>query len=484
MSSSINNKVILATKWSALAEILSKLMTPISNMLLARILTPEAFGVITTISMIVSFVEIFTDAGFSKYIIQHEFTNEDNKNASINVAFWSNLLMSLIFCLIICAFCEVIADIVGNPGLGYVVAISSISIPLAAFSSIQFALFKRDMDFKTLFKVRFVGVCIPIFVTVPLALWLRSYWALLLGVIIQNLANASLLTLYSRWKPKLFFSYVKFKEMFSFSAWSMLESISIWLTTYIDVFIVGTLLSQYYLGLYKTSTVIVGQIMGLITSTTTPILFSALSRLQNSEEEFKKLFFRFQKIVSITIVPIGVVIYCYSDLITIILLGEKWMEASYFIGLWGLTGSIMVVLAFFSSEVYRAKGKPKLSVLSQWLHIVVLWPVVIFSIKYGYVVLCTARALVRLEGVFVNLIIMSVCIGISGIQMVRNVFPAFIAGALAVTLSEVMKCYWGSSIILSFPQIVFTIISYILVLSCFNEERKLFFNLPFYLKRH
>ena len=76
--------------------------------------------------------------------------------------------------------------------------------------------------------------------------------------------------------------------MISFTVWSLIEAISIWLTMYVDVFLVGTLLNQHYLGLYKTSTTVVGQMMHLITAATTPVLFSSLSRLQNDEVEFRR----------------------------------------------------------------------------------------------------------------------------------------------------------------------------------------------------
>ena len=75
---SLNNRVKTATKWSAVTEILSKLVSPLTNMVLARLLTPEAFGIVATLTMVISFAEIFTDAGFQKYIIQHKFDNEKN----------------------------------------------------------------------------------------------------------------------------------------------------------------------------------------------------------------------------------------------------------------------------------------------------------------------------------------------------------------------------------------------------------------------
>lgn len=475
MPEQLNNKIKTASKWSAITELIVRLLVPIVNMVLARLLTPEAFGIVATLNMVISFAEIFTDAGFQKYLVQHEFTDEQDRQDSTNVAFWSNLVMSLFLWGIIALFSDGIAKVVGNPGLGNVLVIACLSIPLAAFSSIQSALYKRDFDFKTLFKVRLVSALIPVFITIPLAFILRSYWALVIGTLFQNLVNAVLLTWFSKWKPRLYYSWLKLKEMISFSIWSMIEQISIWLTGYVDVFIVGTMLSQYYLGLYKTSSSIVGQIMGLITSATTPILFSSLSRLQNDEEEFKQMFFRFQKIVGLMIIPLGVGIYCFSDLITSILLGSQWGEASGFIGLWGLTGSLTIVLSYFSSEVYRAKGRPKLSVLAQWLHIVVLWPVVIITVKHGFETLYVARSLVRLEMILVNLIILYFVLRISPLKMIRNIMPSIVASVAMASVFFLLPS--PNSILIQLAYVLICAMTYIVVVSFFKEERRILFSL-------
>ncbi len=468
--SDLNNKIVTATKWSSITEIVAKLITPITSMVLARLLTPDAFGVVATLTMIITFAEIFTDAGFQKYLIQHDFKDELDREQSTNVAFWSNLIMSLVIWLIIGLFCEPLATLVGNPGLGHVLTIACVSIPLAAFSSIQMALYKRDLDFKTLFKVRIVGICIPLVVTIPLAFILKSFWALVIGTIVSNLVNAVLLTAFSRWKPKFYYSLAKLKEMLSFTLWSMIEAVSIWLTNYVDVFIIGVYLSEYYLGLYKTSITVVGQIMGLVTAATTPILFSSLSRVQTDETAFQALFFKFQKLVGMLVIPLGVGMFCYSDLITTILLGSQWSEASGFVGLWSLTSSVAIVLSHYCSEVYRAKGRPKLSVLAQWLHIIVLWPTIIIAVKYGFETLYTARAIVRLELILVNVLIMALVVHISPWKMIKNISVSGFAAAVMAVGAYVMSLF-ATSVLWQFFSIVICVVIYFGILLCFPKER-------------
>lgn len=479
--SEIDKKVVSATKWSTITEIAAKLVSPITTMVLARLLTPADFGVLVTATMVISFSEIFTDAGFQKYLIQRKFETEKELKDTTTVAFWSNFLMSVVIWLVIVLFCGQIADLVGNPGRGNVIAISCICIPLAAFSSIQMALFKRKFDFKTLFFVRIIGILIPIVVTIPLAFFTRSYWALIIGMIALNASNAVILTIKSEWKPRLFYDWGIFKRMFSFSFWSMIEAVSIWLTSYVDLFIVGKLLNEHYLGIYRTSMSTVGQIMSLITAATTPVLFSALSRLQDDEVEFRRLFFRFQKIVGLLVIPIGVGIFLFRDLVTEVLLGHQWLEAANFIGLWGLTSSITIVLSHYCSEIYRAKGKPKLSVLAQLLHIFCLVPTVLWAINYGFDFLCEMRALVRLTLIVINLAILYWLSKISPLQMFDNIKSSILGSIAMILLFYLIPS--GKNIFMQISYAFLCSIVYLSVIMLFKEDRRILLNFKNVIRR-
>lgn len=480
--SELNKKVASATKWSSITEIAAKLVAPISTMVLARVLTPEAFGVLVTATMVISFAEIFTDAGFQKYIVQHEFDSKKSLYQSTNVAFLSNLVMSLAILAGIIIFADNIAELVGNKGYGLVIAVSSVCIPLAAFSSIQMALYKRQFDFKTLFLVRMVGVAIPLVVTIPLALIFKSYWALIGGMIALNLSNAIILTWKSEWKPRLWYKWGLFKEMFSFTFWSMMEAIAIWLTSYIDIFLVGRMLNEYYLGLYRTSMSTVGQFIGIVTAATTPVLFSSLSRLQSDDIEFKRMFFKFQKLVGLLVIPMGVGIFIFKDLITEILLGNQWSESSYFIGLWALTSAITIVLSHYASEVYRSKGRPLLSVLSQVIHIAFLIPTVLISIRYGYDCLCEWRALIRFQGIIVNMIILYCLVKYTPWSILMNIMPSCIAAGGMWTISLLFP--ESQNYVVRFLWIIPCILIYLSIVCCFPKERYLLYNLRSLTRRH
>lgn len=470
------SKVIYATKWSTATEIAAKLVSPITNMILARILVPEAFGVVATVTMIISFANMFTDSGFQKYLVQHEFRDEDEKYKNANIAFWTNLLIAILVWSVIFSFREPLAKLVGNPGLGNVIAIACLQLPMTSFSSIQMALYRRDFDFKVLFTVRLIAVCIPFVVTVPLALFGLGYWALIIGTLAIQLLNAIILTIKSKWKPKFYYNLTILKEMFSFSIWSLIEAISIWLTSWADAFIIGNVLNQYYLGLYKTSTTMVNSLMALITASTTPVLFSTLSRLQHDDYQFNNVFLKFQRMVSIVIFPLGIGVFLYSDLATQILLGNQWSEASGVIGIWALTSSIMIVFGHYCSEVYRAKGRPRLSFFAQVLHLIVLVPACVASSKYGFWPLVYTRSLMRLQFVLVHLIIIKYAIGFSILKIFKNVFPTAIS-AIAMGVFGYLLQQVNQSLVWSLISIIICVLFYFGILLLFPNMRKEIFGL-------
>ncbi len=471
MLDNMNRKIGRATLWSSGTEVMAKLVSPIVNMVLARLLLPEDFGVVATITLVISFAEVFTAAGFQKYIIQHEFANDEELDKSTNVAFWTNLGLSTLACGIIFLFRNKIAVLVGSPGLGIPITIASLLIMLHAFSSIQMARYKRDLDFKTLFFVRIGTTLIPLIVTIPLAIALRNFWALLIGNLASQLFNAIVLTWKAKWKIKFYYNFSLFKDMFSFTSWTLLESISIWLTSNIDVFIISQYLTGHYVGLYKTSMSTVGSYMSLIEAVIVPVLFSALSRHQNNETEFKSTYYMLQRLTSVFVVPMGIGIFVFSDLVTTILLGEVWMEASGFIGLWGLTSALSIILTSFSSEVIRSKGKPLISFVIQISQIVVLVPVLLIFKNYGFSVLYIARSLVRVELMAALCFTICVFFKFKFGKILKNIAPSMISALIMGAFGHALKSVFPGSMWQFVVIFLCVIVYFAVLLTCFPKLR-------------
>ena len=428
--SSIQNDFEKSSKWSLLTEIVSKLLPPVTNMILARLLAPEAFGMVATITMVTSFAEIFADAGFQKYLVQHDFADENDLDRNTNVAFWTNLAVSLILWLLIVFFRHGLAASVGSPDLGTGIAVAAATIPITSFSSIQMARYRRAMDFRGLFFAKLVGIFVPLLVTVPLSFILRSYWAIIIGSLTTGLINAVFLTVRSPWKPNLYYNFAILREMFSFSIWVLADRLLGWANLNIGVFIVGVYLSEYHLGLYKTSMAYVNQVLDIIVNALSPVLLSTLSRIRGDKNDFHPFFYQFEEKVGMIIIPLGIGIFVYRDLFTLILLGSQWTEATNFIGLWALMRSLLIIFGMFGTTVCMSLGKPQSIVVGQSLILFALIPVLLYSAQEGYETLYIARSLLVLWSVTVYLIIGKIVANISPLKIAISYIPYFFAAIL------------------------------------------------------
>ena len=370
-------------KWSSLTEIGVKFVTPVSTMILARILAPEAFGVLAVCSMIVSFAEIIADAGFGKYIVQAEFPDKETLHKYASIAFWAHLFVSVFLWNIISLFSKEFANWLGVPGKSDVIIIACLQLVFMSMISTQLGLLRRGFLFKKTFIARIVSVCTTFCITIPLALVLKSYWALIIGNLCGCIMNMITLTLMSKWLPKMYFSVSAFRNMFSFSFWSLCEGLAHWSIFWFDVFIVTQFYSTYYVGLYKNSTAIMLSFIGMITASMSPVLLSVLSRLKG-QQSYNDVYMRICRLFMYIILPVCVEIFFYRDLVTLILLGNKWMEAANIIGLWSIMLGISVFIYSFPAEVFKSKGIPKYLFLYQLSYMFFLIPICIFSAKAGF----------------------------------------------------------------------------------------------------
>ena len=461
----MDTKIVAAAKWSVITEVLAKLITPLTNIILAHMLAPTAFGILATIMMVISFAEMLADAGFQKFLVQHEFESDKEKQEATDVAFIANLVLSILLWGGIIIGRDELAVLVGNNGLGIPLAIMGAMIPLSAFSSVQMALYRRDFNFKFLLNIRLITILTPILISIPMALMGYDYWSLIVGMLGAQLFTALALLKSRKNQIHLFFSSRVFMNMFSYSAWSLAEAFSIWLTAWVDTFIISRFLDAYYLGIYKMPMAIVTTVMAMATSSLAPVLFAALSRVQHDQQEFSKTFFTFQRYMALFLVPIGVGLFVVH-----LLLGPQWTLAGIVLGSWALSSAIMTVTANLISEIFRAKGEPNLSFWTQILHLVVLIPVIYICIQYDFSTFVYARSIVRMEMLMVAMIFLALFIHMSALRVITNIgvylVTASIVGALAYSTLHLYDSVWWTVACM-----LLCVVLYIAILCIIPSER-------------
>jgi len=469
--SDLKKQTVVAIKWSSITEILAKIILPVINMILARIMAPEAFGILATVTLVISFAEVFVESGFQKFLIQHNFQDQKQEQNYMSVAFWANLVFSCLIWLFVIIFCQPLASLAGNEGLGFPIAITGITIPLYGIIGIQNCKLKKSLEFKGLFYVRITSALVPLVITLPLALLGFDYWSLIIGNISGVIVQSVMLIFIGKFRPSCYFSFKDLLFMLNFGIWTLLDGIVTWATAWIDTLLISHYMTDYYLGLYKNSTGTITAAFTIVTSALTPVLFSSLSKLQTKQEKFNEMFINVQRMLCVFLIPLSVGIFFYRDLATLILFGEKWSEASDIIGIMSITTALRTIFVSFYSDLYRAKGKFYIPLIMQIIDMIILIPTCIISVKNGFWTLVYARAFVKLDLIIPDVIMAWAICKLSPRKTLKAILPTLFATASMICAILILQII-SHTLLWTIISIAICIVLYFSVLFAFKKERK------------
>lgn len=356
VSEEVKTKSKKTLKWSLLAEIFAKIATPLSTMVLARLLAPEIFGIATAVTMVVSFCESISETGLAKFLIQQDFESEDEYKKYISVSLISSLAMSIILLVLIIIFRYQISVFVGNSGYESLLVVSCLQIPFTAINSIFLSNLKRKFRFDLIFIVRILYCLVPFVITVPLAYFGMGAWSLAIGTIAAQVIQTPLLIIFSRKQIVVHFSLSKMKFMLSRSYIMIIESVIIWMCSWAATFVATQFFDGTTVGIVKVSSSTITSIFSIFNSGFTAVLFSSLSRIKNNESEYQDAFFSLQSTAFSLMVPLSIGCFFFADTITDVFLGNQWAAAIKVIALFGLTKCLNTCFNNFLGEVFRSKG--------------------------------------------------------------------------------------------------------------------------------
>jgi PST family polysaccharide transporter len=434
MSKNVKNQIIRASKWSTLSEVTSKAVTPITYFLLAKILSPQDFGIATIPLIITAFCQILWDQGFSKAIIQ----DRENSSDIINIAFWYNLGMSLVLYLLVALFSNQLAVFFNAKDASIVIKAQGIIILLTSVTSVYSSILLRQLDFKSLFFARVIpALAIPL-ISIPLALLDFNYWALVFGTMGGAVVQCAILVINSKWSPKLNFEVAVFRKALRFSLWSTTEGILTWFYLWFDSVIVGYFLSSLDLGLYRTGGLIVASLYAVILSPIFPVLFASLSEYQFDSEMFSKIFRNASKIVIILASLIGCLLFATADIVTKTFLNAEWNGVELVIMILGLSQALSWLIAT-NTEAFRAKGKVSIVVRIMLIGTLYYLPTFIFTSQMGLEVFLWARLALVILTIPIYLYFSSKLLTIPTLQIFIELKYVFIGAGLMTVFISIFK---------------------------------------------
>jgi O-antigen/teichoic acid export membrane protein len=426
-----------ALKWSVAGELASKAIQPLVFVILARILVPDDYGVVAAAIMVISFTQVFWEAGMSKALIQRQ----QDIDAAANVAFWVNIGMAIIVTALLFLFSDFIAKVFFHDvRVARVLQVMTLQVFLGAVASIHTALLQKEMKFNRLFWVRITTVAVPGLFSIPLALYGMSYWALVIGTLVGQAAQVVVLWRISVWRPKLTFDKQLAKELGRFGIWVGLSGLLSWFYIWIDSLFVGSYLGTYQLGLYRTGNQFVTMIFGFLFAPILPVLYSHFSGIQWDKEKLRDVLFKVIRIITLIAIPLAFFLYALADPIRIVVFGEKWKGVEFVIGVMALMHGFSWVVGA-NGEVYRAIGKPSYETIVTSTTLVIYLAGYFISIRHGFEAFVWTRYFLAMLAMFIHIYFGWRAVHLSIPSLLRIIITATFIGSIAVMLKMLVTLY-------------------------------------------
>ena len=318
-----SKKVIKGLFWAYLENIAVQFVGFLVSIILARILSPDDYGMISLVLVFISIANVFVTSSFSYALVQNKKADE----LDYNTMYWFSQAISIVLFSIIFFCAPFIANYYNNPELILIIRILSIRIPLSAYNSIQMAHVSRSLAFRKSFLTNSGGALISAIVGIVLAYSGCGIWALVAQNISQVIGSTFFMMLAVSWRPKWMFSFDRLKSMYSFG-WKLLVT-GLLATGYSELraLVIGKKYSTADLGYYDKGYTFPKFVAANIDSTINRVLFPTLSKHQENQNEMMLMTRRATKTSNYIMTPVLFGLALLAEPIVHLLLTDKWLPS-------------------------------------------------------------------------------------------------------------------------------------------------------------
>ncbi len=310
-------------------RILAQLVSAIVTIILARLLLPEDYGVISLLTIFITLCNVLISDGLSSSLIQ----KKDADQLDYSTICWSSLLLAGILYAIIYICAPFLARYYDNELITNVFRVMALRIPLAAFNSVQGAYVSKNLLFKKFFFATLIGTITSGVVGIILAYKGFGAWALVAQYLTNSTMDTFFMFVVIDWKPSLCFSWQRFKELFSFG-WKVLLS-GLINESYEELrsLVIAKRYSTTDLSFYTKGKQFPQLIGGNITTTITGVMFPVYSTAQNDYSRLKSMVRRSIRTGCYILCPLMIGFAAISDTFVRLVLTDKWLPSVPFMQL-------------------------------------------------------------------------------------------------------------------------------------------------------
>jgi lipopolysaccharide exporter len=407
-----------------------RLIGVVSTIILARLLTPQDFGIVALAMIFVGLFEMLNLTGQGLAIVRHEAPTREHYDSAWTIS----VLIGAGVAVCILAAAPLTKLYLHEPRTVIVMQCLALRAFLGGLENIGTVDFSRDLRFDRYFVY---NVCTKLFqfvLTVVLAFVLRNYWALVAGILAGQSARTVLGYVMSPFRPRL--SFARTREIWSFSIWTFARSVATYLQTQVDSIVIGGIAGSAVMGRYSVAKDVAASPTQEIINPMLGALFPVMSKCRGDAAQLRRLYLRMLGWSAIVCASTGVGVMMVADDLVRVVLGEKWIDATPLVG-WLALNAGMAALLSGTGTLLDVQGMPYIGARIQWSRFVV-FTAAIFAVAYlTHDVVTIAITRLVVTTLFVPSIILAVrkLTGVPARDYLAAMWRPFAAaGAMALTI--------------------------------------------------
>ncbi len=388
---SIKTRVLRSGIWVAAGQVGVQVLGIVRSIALARLLAPEAFGFMALAMIAVRAIETFTRPGISQALIARQ---KDFNEASAT-AFTLLVVRGLLLSILMVVAAPLIARFYDEPELGTVLKVLAVNFMVTGLSNINTISRQKELDFRRLTYISQFSTLVGTIITIGLAWWLRSVWALVFGLIVQVTVTTFLSYYLIGGRVRFAFDRDVARDLLGYGKFITAAAVVTFIVTELDSTVIGKLLGTEQLGFYAVAATVATMATLSLSQIASGVLMPAYSKLQNEVPRLRAAYLRVLSLVALIVAPASAGLVCLAAPLLQVVYGEKWLPAAIPLQVLAFAG-LPRALLISNGYLFEGIGKPNVALHLGLLRLAIIGPLIIPMVKtYG---LAGAAATVAIGG--------------------------------------------------------------------------------------
>lgn len=354
--SGLGTKVAVGAAWTFTNVALRIVLTIGSTAILARLLTPEDFGLLAMSALVTEFAALLGNIGIVGILIQRKAL----RRLDMDTAFWITMAIDTALCLLVIAASFIASAVFKAPQVQNIIAVSSLAFIISGLSTVHLALISRTLRFREDFFIQAGSLVCRILASILLALAGFGVWSLVLASLIGQLTTLLLSYLIVPYFPRLRFNRSLLPEYARTSGSYLGGGIANYLMSNIDYMIVGRRFGPEALGYYQTAFSLPEELRNRLSAPLQRVLFPAYARLQNDLSAMQYGVLKSVRLLASITIPLGVGLAAVAEPMVHLLYGMQWLPVIPLLKILAIGGSIRSI-GSLTANIYYATNRPDLA---------------------------------------------------------------------------------------------------------------------------